>query len=144
MRAVSPTSSMPRSSFNRKMSMNSQAASDLALSATIRSLRLATIFARRPRSPRRPDTSSSLVSGRTGGWDTIGLSGSFDCVNDLDVARTAAQLSRNRFPDFFACRIRIGVEQRTGGDEHAWSAYAALRRAAFQKRLLQWVEAAVA
>src|SRR5262245_66685421 len=40
--------------------------------------------------------------------------------------------------------MRIDVEQRTGGDQHAWSAYAALRRAAFQKRLLQWVEPAVA
>src|SRR5262245_14777348 len=38
----------------------------------------------------------------------------------------------------------IDVEQRAGGDQHARSAYAALRRAAFQKSLLQWVEPAVA
>src|SRR5262249_49098153 len=52
-----------------------------------------------------------------------GLSGSLDRVDDLDIARTAAQISRNRLLDLVACRMRICVEQRTSGDEHAGSAY---------------------
>src|SRR5262249_1607106 len=70
--------------------------------------------------------------------------GSRNRVNDFDIASTAAQISGNRFFDFVTSRMRIGVEQISSGNEHAWSADAALRRATFQKGLLQRVELAIA
>jgi hypothetical protein len=64
-------------------------------------------------------------------------------VNDFDVPGAAAEIARDCFFDHVARRLRIHIEQSAGGYQHPRSADAALRAAAFEKRLLQRLKLAV-
>jgi hypothetical protein len=58
-------------------------------------------------------------------------------VDDFDVARAPAEISRDGFFDFVARRPWGFIEQRARSDQHSGSADATLRAAAFEKSLLK-------
>src|SRR5215216_1229625 len=72
------------------------------------------------------------------------LGGPADRLDDVRVARAAADLARDRLADLVVARVRIGVQQRAGGHDHARRAEAALEAVLLHEALLRGVELAVA
>src|SRR4051812_21887269 len=62
--------------------------------------------------------------------------GLLDGLEDLDVARAAAEDARERVADLVARRIGALVEEGPRGEQHRWRAVAALRGAEVRERLL--------
>src|SRR5439155_21643294 len=84
---------------------------------------------RAPRRVRAPSSWSSPASG----CDRDG-------VDDLRVARAAAQVAGDRRPDRGLIRSPAGVEMGTGCHQHAGRADPALGPASLEERLLQRIE----
>src|SRR5512145_127643 len=68
--------------------------------------------------------------------------GQLDGVEDLRVARAAAEVAGERLPHLVARGRRALVQQRLRGEEDARRAVAALGRAELGERLLEGVELA--
>src|SRR5450432_4738753 len=64
-------------------------------------------------------------------------------LDDVDVARAAAQVSRDRFADLQLGWLRIVRKQRRAGHQHAGRAEAALQAVLVPERLLDGVQLAV-
>ena len=60
--------------------------------------------------------------------------------DDLDMRAAAAEVEAQRLADFGLRRIRIGVDQRAGGHDHAVEAIAALRGVAGDEGLLHGIK----
>ena len=65
-------------------------------------------------------------------------------MNDLVVARAAAEISREPVADLLLGRFWIFVEQRLCRDEKAWRADAALKRGIFEESFLERMKLAPA
>src|SRR4029077_9823233 len=61
-------------------------------------------------------------------------------ANDLVVACAAAKVAGEPVAHLGFGRVRVAIEQRFRGDQHAGRAEAALQRGVLEKFLLQWVE----
>ena len=61
-------------------------------------------------------------------------------INDLDIARAAAEIALQRVHDLRIGRIGFAIQQPFGGHQHARRAKAALHRTAFDERNLKGVE----
>src|SRR5918996_4299505 len=100
----------------------------------------------------------SRASCRTTGWPTtrrpastatasaiaVHLAGiRLDRIDDLGVARAAAQVTLERGPDVVPGRTRITREERQGREQHARRAEPALDRPVAQERLLERMEMTV-
>src|SRR6266851_7556014 len=68
--------------------------------------------------------------------------GQLDRFIDLDIAGAAAEVTGERVLDLVARRLRIGFEERFGGEAESGSAVPALRGAQVGERLLQRMELA--
>src|SRR6266851_1497073 len=68
--------------------------------------------------------------------------GQLDRFIDLDIAGAAAEVTGERVLDLVARRLRIGFEERFGGEEESGRAVPALRGAQVGERLLQRMELA--
>ena len=55
--------------------------------------------------------------------------------NDFRIPGTAADIPAQRQPDFILFRVRVLVEERLAGYDHAWNAEAALDRAFYAERV---------
>ena len=66
-----------------------------------------------------------------------------DRLDDLQIARAAAEIAGQRFADPLARRMRLAIEQRLGGDQNARRAVAALRGAAIGESSCSGCSAAV-
>src|ERR1051325_9265249 len=70
------------------------------------------------------------------------LGGELDRFVNLEVAGAAAEVSGQGFLDVVSARLRIGCEERLGGEQKCRSTVAALRGAEIGERLLERMELA--
>src|SRR6266571_5852533 len=66
-----------------------------------------------------------------------------DRVDDVLVARAAADVALERVPTLVFARLRVLLEQAHGGEHHATRAVAALERVVLVKTLLQRMQGTV-
>src|SRR5713101_6218271 len=64
-------------------------------------------------------------------------SGELHRIDDLLIAGAAAQVSADRVADLLFGRIRSRIQQGLGGDQHPWSAVAALQAVRLAEAVLQ-------
>src|SRR5678816_3606888 len=79
-----------------------------------------------------------------GGRHALQFAGcSFYCIDNVLIARAAAEIAFESFPYLFLAGITIGFEKRIRGHDHSRCAEAALKTMLFPETLLHGIELAI-
>src|SRR5512133_1574283 len=87
----------------------------------------------------RPSISTFVVTNRLAIRVALVRDGQ-DGANDFRIRPAAAEIPAHAAFHLVFGRVRVGVQQRRGGEDLAWRAEAALQRIVFDERGLEWTE----
>src|SRR5262245_38964708 len=65
------------------------------------------------------------------------------CLDDIDVARAAAQVAGDRVTNFVVAWLAVLFQKREAGHQHAGGAVAALQAVFLKEAVLEWMQFAV-